>query len=69
VTILQEQKGLEAFGGEVKRFQNLLRWFGLKPAEFELRMGVMVDREIDPGGAPIADPVEDNDSLISSPLV
>jgi hypothetical protein len=69
VTILQEQKGLEVFGGEMKRFQNLLRWFGLKRAKFEFRKGVMVDRNIDPGVAPIADPVEDDDSLVLGPFM
>jgi hypothetical protein len=67
--MFQEQKGLEVFGGKAKRCQDLLRLFRLKRAEFELCMGVMVDRKIDPGVAPIADAIEEDDSLVLSPFM
>jgi len=69
VTMLQEQKGFKVLGGETEFFQDLLRCFRLKRAEFESCMRVMVDREIDPGVAPIADPVEQDELFNSVPLM
>lgn len=67
--MFQKHKGPEVFGGEMKGVQDLFRLFRLKQAEFELRMGVVIDRKVHPGVAPIADSVKDDDPFMPGPLV
>jgi hypothetical protein len=67
--LFQEQESLKVLRGESEVFQNQLRLFGLQRGEFELPAGVSLDREIDPGIAPVADSIEHDDPLVPGPLM
>ena len=66
---LQEEKCLEVFGGKLKFLKNLFRLFRLKRSKLEFLLRVVIDCEIYPGVAPIADPIKHNNPLMPGPLM
>ncbi len=67
--VLKKKKRLEVLGGKLQFFQDSLSAVGLQHAELELLVGIPVHHKIDPGVAPITDPIEHDEPLVPRPLM
>lgn len=67
--LLQQEEGGKVFGRKLQCLQNLLSLVGLKRAELERLVGIMIDQKVHPGMAPIAHTIEHNDVLMPGPLL
>lgn len=67
--MFQKEKRLKVVGGKPEVVQGLLPLCRLQRTELERSLRIARDREIDPGVAPVADSVEDDEPFMLGPLM